>query len=302
MSVVELGKLCPLCVALYGINIALFAVALFSHPEGAKKGLSSCVSAPKTGVFGLSVVMVVAGVLGTQAIYSARANDADAVAKKNKPKDPPKKMVVDVGQSPSRGPADAPAVLVEFSDFECPHCKRLSHALKEAAAREPKLFRYHFKHYPMDSSCNQNLEGKMHERACAAAVAMVCAERQGRAWEMHDRLFLNQRSLDPGHIETYALSIGVDIERFRACLQEPAALETVRQDIAQGESLGVQGTPTWFINGWKEVGARDPDDLIGIIQHTLRTEKAKSKAAAEQKTAEKKAAENTPDAAAKPTP
>ena len=298
MSVVVLGKLCPLCVALYGINIVLFAVALFSHHEGAKAGLRGAVGSFKTGVFWLAVVLMAGGVLATQAMYSARATDAVAKSKNEKAAEPPQKLDVEVGQSPGRGAADAPVVLVEFSDFECPHCKRLSEALKAAAAREPKLFRYHFKHYPMDSSCNRNLEGVMHERACAAAAAMVCADRQGRAWKMHDRLFLNQRALEPKQIETYALSIGLDIEVFRACVQDDATMEVVRQDIAQGDALGVRGTPTWFVNGWKEVGARAPDDLIGIIQHTLRVEKAKKakKAGAPQEDAapKKTAAPNTP--------
>lgn len=282
MSVVLLGTLCPLCVALYGINILLFAVALFSHPEGPKAGLGSSLGAFKTGAFWLTMLLLAAGVLTTQAMYSARAFAAVEQAKKNRAKAPAQKLDVLVGQSPGRGDAAAPVVLVEFSDFECPHCKRLADSLKAAAAREPTLFRYHFKHYPMDSSCNRNLEGVMHERACAAAAAMVCADRQGRAWKMHDLLFLNQRALQPNQIETYALSIGLDIESFRACIKDDATMEVVRQDIAEGDALGVQGTPTWFINGWKEVGARSPDDLIGIIQHRLRTDQKKKAAAPAQ--------------------
>ena len=281
MSAVALGKLCPLCIALYGINIALLAIALISHPKGAKSGLRGAFGAPKTKAFWMVVGALAMAILITQAMYAARVPTTPPPP----PPPPPPAGVVDVGQSPGRGNADAPVVLVEFSDFECPHCKRLSDSLKAAAAREPKLFRYHFKHYPMDSSCNKNLEGVMHERACAAAAAMICADRQGRAWKMHDLLFLNQRALAAQQIETYALSIGLDIEAFRACIADDATMEVVRQDIAQGDALGVQGTPTWFINGtsmsYREVGARDPDDLIGIIQHTMRTDKAK-KAAAEK--------------------
>jgi protein-disulfide isomerase/uncharacterized membrane protein len=271
MSAVELGKLCPLCVGLYAINVGLFAVALFTHPAGPKAGFRTSLGAPKTGAFWLTIGLVGAAAIGTQAVYSSRANDALALAKqKKKTKRPPVKVDIELGESPGRGPANAPVVLVEFSDFECPHCKRLSQALKDAAAREPELFRYHFKHYPMDASCNDGLDGVMHKRACAAAVAMVCAQRQGRAWQMHDRLFLNQRALGPAQIETYALSIGIDIEGFRACQKDKSALEAVRRDIAQGDRLGVQGTPTWFANGMREMGARDPDDLLGILRHTKR--------------------------------
>jgi protein-disulfide isomerase len=294
MSAVELGKLCPLCVGLYGVNVALFAMALFSHPAGPKGGFKASFGAPKTGAFWLTIALAGIAVIGTQAVYSVQANDALALAKQRKTTPPlPIKVDIELGESPGRGPAKVSVVVVEFSDFECPHCKRLSQALKEAAAREPSLFRYHFKHYPMDSSCNDTLDGVMHERACAAAVAMVCAQRQGRAWEMHDRLFLNQRALGPAEIETYALSIGVDIEVFRACQQDKSALEAVRRDIAEGNSLGVQGTPTWFANGMREVGARDPDDLIGIFRHTKRVaEKEKEK---EKEKAKPPTHEATPD-------
>ena len=161
--------------------------------------------------------------------------------------------------------------------------KYSTHPVCKEDTREQQLPTSHLSPLPISGTLvQQQSQTRSRAGSGAAAAAMVCADRQGRAWKMHDLLFLNQRALQPNQIETYALSIGLDIESFRACIKDDATMEVVRQDIAEGDALGVQGTPTWFINGWKEVGARSPDDLIGIIQHRLRTDQKKKAAAPAQ--------------------
>ena len=163
--------------------------------------------------------------------------------------------------------------IVEFSDFECPYCRRLADSLKEAQKREPELFRYYFKHYPMDNACNRDLENEMHKNACTAATAMVCAQSSDKGWALHDKMFANQMDLNPKTIRSYAQEVGVDLERFNACMSGSKALETVKKDIEDGLKAKIDGTPTWFLNGIRMVGYRSPEEIIGLAYKELDAQK-----------------------------
>lgn len=273
VSATDIGKFCPLCMGLYGVNLGLFLVALFTHPERFG-GLARMFKAPTTGMFWATVGVLVVSTLAAQGIYASRAQaahdarqaDSEALDDLRKPK----QFDVALGDAPMRGPADAPIVVVEFSDFQCPYCRRLADGLKDASARMPGKVRYYFKHFPMDSSCNPTVDGSMHQDACRAAVAMVCAQRSGRAWEMHDLMFQNQRTLDRASLSKYAAEVGIDVEAFGVCLDDPEALAVVRADIEQGRALGVKGTPMWFLDGWRQLGARDGETLEAMFNQRLR--------------------------------
>ncbi len=116
----------------------------------------------------------------------------------------------------------------------------------------------------------------MHQNACDASVAMVCAQRQGKAWEMHDTIFENQKSLSKSVYTTFAAKIGIDPESFGACMSDASALAEVKANIDQGIELQVDGTPTWFVNGIRQVGARPAPELVAIFEHLAR-EKRKAK-------------------------
>ncbi|MEZ4464827.1 MAG: DsbA family protein [bacterium] len=271
-SKVVLGKLCSQCMLLYGVNTALFATAWWTQADPAKVVFSRVFKVFTTGALWVAVALMGVATLATQAAYSARAKEAHAryVAIQEQLGGPPKHVDLTPGDAPGRGPANAPVVVVEFSDFECPFCSRLAAGFKEAAAARPDLFRYHFKHYPMDNACNPNIGRKFHEDACRAAVASVCAEQQGKFWEMHDLLFENRTKLGPDDLFGYAEKLGLDMERFRVCVDEPATVARIRKDIDEGRALGVGGTPTFFINGWQVMGAKKADDLIGLFEQARR--------------------------------
>ena len=281
MSVFSIGKLCPLCIVLYGTNLAMLIVAWKGHPDGGMVALKRSAGLIKDPALWATVVVFVT------TIPIANIMDAhhSAIAASQAPKktditeQAPNEipvLEVEVGKSPTRGPASAVIEVVEFSDFECPYCRRLADNLRDAAKLAPELFRYTFKHFPMDSSCNRNLEGIMHQNACDAAVAMVCAQRLGKAWEMHDTIFENQKALSKGVYLTFAAKIGMDPETFGACLTDPTALAEVKENIDQGIKLEVDGTPTWFVNGIRQVGARPAPELVAIFEHLAR-EKKKAK-------------------------
>ena len=153
--------------------------------------------------------------------------------------DPGKAAEPKLGDSPSRGASMARVTIVEFSDFECPYCglahPQLARVLREFEGR----VRMVFKHYPLSG----------HPHALPAAKAAEAARLQGKFWEMHDLLFEHQRELDDAALERYAQQLGLDLERFRADLASEAVKARIEADRAEGKRLGVDSTPSIFING-----------------------------------------------------
>ncbi len=146
---------------------------------------------------------------------------------------------IEVGDSPVRGAPMAPVTVVEFSDFQCPHCAHAHPVLERLVREHEGDVRVVYKNYPLPG----------HTHAREAARAAIAAQRQGKFWEMHDRLFANQEHLERVDIERYAQAIGLDMDRFRADLESEATEARVVADRATGAEVGVEGTPTIFVNG-----------------------------------------------------
>jgi protein-disulfide isomerase len=147
-----------------------------------------------------------------------------------------------------------PVTIVEFSDFQCPACGQAFLDLHDLVRRRPDV-RLVFRHFPLDDQCNQGVTRGVHPLACLAACAAECAGQQGKFWEYHDLLFQNQAALARDGLFGFARDIGLDIARFRTCLDDPATLDLVREDVRAGSALGVKSTPTIFINGRRIEGA-----------------------------------------------
>ena len=171
--------------------------------------------------------------------------------------DPESAVEIDVSGAPSRGSQMAPVTIVEFSDFECPYCGR-AHPIVQRVLREFEgSVRVVFKHYPLSS----------HPHAMPAARAAVAAGNQDRFWEMHDLLFEHQQQLEPEHIERYAEQLDLDLERFRADLESEETQDRVDADKEAGRRAGVEGTPTFFINGRRF--REPPSALADYIREAL---------------------------------
>ncbi|HEV7733815.1 MAG TPA: thioredoxin domain-containing protein [Candidatus Binatia bacterium] len=153
-----------------------------------------------------------------------------------------------------KGAATAPVTIVEFSDFQCPACQHAFGDLR-TLVRSRSDVRLVFRHFPLDAACNAQMQQSMHPNACLAAAASECAALQGKFWEYHDVLFENQRALDRDSLFRYARDLGLEIGAFRTCLDDPATMDRVRADIESGNRMGVDSTPTIFINGRRVDGA-----------------------------------------------
>jgi protein-disulfide isomerase len=144
------------------------------------------------------------------------------------------------------GPDNAPVTLVEYGDFECPYCG-MAHPIVQAARRElGSQLRFVFRHFPL---------AEAHPHARLAAQAAEAAGAQGRFWEMHDMLFEHQDALDMEDLVGYAKSLGLDTEKFARDLESGTYAKKVRDDFRSGVRSGVNGTPTFFVNGTRYDGS-----------------------------------------------
>jgi NhaA family Na+:H+ antiporter len=169
--------------------------------------------------------------------------------------DPP----VDPAVDHVRGPVDAPLTLVEYGDMECPFCGRATGVVSELRGRFGDDLRYVFRHLPL-------LE--VHPHAQLAAEAVEAAGAQGAFWEMHDRLFAHQDELDAPGLLDHAAVLGLDLERFARELGDGTYGQRVRDDVVGAEASGVEGTPTFFVNGVRHAGRAGTDELAAALLST----------------------------------
>jgi len=158
------------------------------------------------------------------------------------------------------GPTDAPVTLVEYGDFECPHCGRAYPLIRELRGAFGDQLRFVFRHFPVTS---------VHPQAELAARAAEAAAAQGSFWPMHDRLFEHQDSLGPEMIDMEATALGLDMRAFRDALDAHAVRDHVAHDIWSGEASGVNWTPTFFINGRRVGYAEDLESLRRAVTDAL---------------------------------
>ena len=160
---------------------------------------------------------------------------------------------------PSKGPAGAPITIVEFADFQCPYCVKILPTLDQVLEKYGDRVRLVYRQYPLP----------IHNDAQRAAEASLCAQEQGKFWEMHDGMFANQR-LGADGLKATAAGLGLDAEQFNACLDSGQFADEVATDVAEGSAAGVSGTPAMFINGRFISGAVPFEQITEVIDDELR--------------------------------
>lgn len=166
---------------------------------------------------------------------------------------------IDPGKSPAKGPADAKVTIIEFSDFQCPYCKRGRDTMDEVAKSYPKDVKIVFKHYPLP----------FHKEAEPAAKAAWAAQQQGKFWEFHDALFNNQDKLGTDFYLATAKELKLDEAKFKADMNSEAASKQVKEDAEIGSKNGIQGTPGFFVNGVAVKGAYPASHFKQIVDRWL---------------------------------
>jgi protein-disulfide isomerase len=172
----------------------------------------------------------------------------------------PIRVSVDTEGFPAKGPKDAPVTIVEFSDFQCPFCSRVVPTISEIEKKYAGKVRLVFRQYPLP----------FHPNAPKAAEAALCANEQGKFWEMHDAMFSDQNQLAVDNLKATAAKLGLKADDFNKCLDSGKQAATVQADISAGSAAGVSGTPTLFINGVALSGAQPLEQFTKIIDQELK--------------------------------
>lgn len=180
--------------------------------------------------------------------------------------EPLRETVAAVG--PVRGPANAAVTIIEFSDFQCPFCGRFEPVMKRVLAKYPTQVRLIYRHSPLSA---------LHPAAQKAAEAAVCAQNQGKFWELHDLLFAEPSSLSIDALKEKAKRLDLNTAVFNDCLDSGKAVDAVAIDTHAAEQLGITGTPTSFINGRYKNGAVTETDIESIVDDELRQGASKVK-------------------------
>ena len=155
-----------------------------------------------------------------------------------------------------RGPRSARVTLLEYGDFECPHCGRAHLILKQLEDRMKDQYRFVFRHFPL---------AQMHPHAERSRRGRRGGGAQRRFWQMHDTLFENQDQLDDSSLQEYAFALGLNVLRFVDEIANGVHTKRVREDFSNGVRSGVNGTPTLFINGRRHDGPLDLESLTLAI-------------------------------------
>jgi protein-disulfide isomerase len=166
---------------------------------------------------------------------------------------------IEIGDAPVLGPKAAPVTIVEWSDFQCPFCGRVEQTLQQLREEYKGKIRFAWKNQPLS----------FHPNAMPAAEAAMAAHEQGKFWEFHDALFKKQGQLSPALYDEVARQLGLDMDRFHASIEGRKNTAHIQADMAAGNAVGAQGTPTFFINGKKLVGAQPIDAFKQMIDAEL---------------------------------
>jgi protein-disulfide isomerase len=176
------------------------------------------------------------------------------------------KLTLPVGQRDHRqGPENAPVTLLEYGDYECPYCGEAYPIVKEIQRRLGDRLRFVFRNFPLTQS---------HPHAEHAAETAEAAAGQEKFWEMHDYLFEHQRALDDTHLVQYAVALDLDKQIFMCEMTEHVYANRVHEDFLSGVRSGVNGTPTFFINGVRHDDSYELETLLAAIAAAMSSKAA----------------------------
>jgi protein-disulfide isomerase len=170
----------------------------------------------------------------------------------------PRSQVAATG--PAKGPANAPVTIVEFSDFECPYCSTARKTVEQVVAAYPGKIRLVFRDFPLP----------FHSNAQKAAEAGLCADEQGKFWEIHDKMFDQQDKLTVADLKANAKALGLDSAKFDQCLDSGKLAAKVKESVEAAQAAGISGTPAFFVNGRLLSGAQPLEKFKELVDEELK--------------------------------
>lgn len=267
ISLVVLKAVCLTCAGIYLVNLLL--LILWGWTAGT---LLPSKTLFKKWAFaaGLAVILFgIGGVVMQQAVAGMRGVTAEDVAAVVGVHFRGSQYNVDIPkEAPVWGNPNAKVTVVEFSDFQCPFCREAAFRLRPDLYEFRDQVRFVYLHFPLDPGCNPN--GGMHTQSCLAAKAAVCAQKKNDFWDFHDALFRRQKELGMPLVTELVKAKGWNEKEFQNCLDDPATLKSIQDDIAQGSKAYVSGTPTILINNRLVKYWRIPEVVRAIVQRELK--------------------------------
>lgn len=264
ISLLLLQALCPFCVMLYLVNLlGIFATSIWAG-ESPLSILKAQIKAPG-GLFSrwsfvATVFFAATLIFGTATIQSATTQRGFSSSQDQRAEvERIEESRYRISDAPAKGPENADVHIVEFSNFSCPHCARLASVLHQIEEEYQGQVRVEFRHFPA-----QGNEGSLR-----AAFAAECADQQGRFWAMHDQLFVHSPDFERETLLTIAEEIDLEEGAFLSCLDDQATRARIEVDRHDGRSLGVQGTPTFLINGFLVAGAIPLENMRALVEEEL---------------------------------
>ncbi len=198
-----------------------------------------------------------------EAFFKSLRSKANVVIQLKPP--PIYRASVSVSGAPIRGATGASVTIVEYSDFHCPYCRRVQPTLSQIVARYGDQVRLAYRHFPLDN---------LHPNARKASEAALCAGDQGKFWEYHDKLYAAPPDATDGRLKALAEETGLNVAQFEECTSSRKHRTDVDRDVEQGFGLGVNSTPSFFINGRMLSGAQPYDAFAKIVDEELQTHHA----------------------------
>ncbi len=265
---------CPTCIVMYGVNFLLWLawwVGGRVHPVRVAHHLSALWkwAAALLVVVGIGAVFMLSKSQAMQRVTPAQLKDAFYAFQRGSVYTLPTNWT----DHPMWGNPNAKVTIVEFSDYECPFCRVAALNLLPTLIDYQDKVRLIFVNYPLDQSCNKNVQMPMHQHACQAATGTMCAFRQGKFWNFSEDVFRDQRRISRDMMLKLAEKHRLDVSAFTQCLDAQESLPLVTRDIDIGQTAQIHGTPAIFINGKILQSWRLPQ----IVREVLDTEMAKAK-------------------------
>jgi len=269
VSATVLHAVCLFCVGLYGVNLGLAVLGWWCRTP--RSTIVAKLNADLPLLFGsfrpwraqIALALLVLGAIATRQIGVA----FEAAAQSPTSGVTVKRTLFTVAPGHAEGPADARLVVVEFTDFECPHCRRANETLEGLRAQHADRVQFVIKHFPLDRSCNRAVWNDTHRRSCTAAHAAVCAGEQGRLWPFQNAVF--ERGVDEDALDDAARAAGLDVARWRRCRWTARARDSVLADVEDGLRIGIRRTPTFLVGDQVLAGGGAVDRISGEIDRAL---------------------------------
>ncbi|MBN2715371.1 MAG: thioredoxin domain-containing protein [Deltaproteobacteria bacterium] len=267
ISTVIIKSLCLFCTTLYVVNTTLFILGLTALYKTTRNPLGAIVADVKTVIGGYRffaplALLYVGLAIATYSLIPVywQTSKYDSLP------------AMDSGVTDSGahwiGAKNPKVTIVEFSDHECPFCRRAHYHMRMMVARHKNEVRLVHRHMPMDNKCNEYLDMAYHERACEFAAAVECAGEQGKYWEMNDAVFGAQENASAASVNLDDIfdKLELDGNRIEKCMSTPRVARIIGADIDEGTRRQIPGTPTYFIGAQPYPGAVPEQTVINLLK------------------------------------